>query len=48
MAEVVATLGDLLGPNVELDQPLMQAGLDSVSATELTRMLSERVGTSLP
>lgn len=45
---VIATLDDMLGINVDPDLPLMQVGIDSVSAIELTRLLSKRVGTLLP
>ena len=38
----------LLGTAVTNDAPLMTVGLDSISATELTRELSEQIHTELP
>lgn len=45
---VATKLHDFLGTKVETDSPLMQAGLDSVSATEVTRLLSEEFRVTLP
>lgn len=45
---VGTTLKDLLGTNVAADVPIWHAGIDSVSATEFTHQLSERVGALLP
>lgn len=42
------TLEDLLGTKVAADVPLMSVGLDSISATEFTRLLSEKIGRELP
>lgn len=38
----------LLGTEIALDVPLMSVGLDSISATEFTRLLGERLGISIP
>jgi len=45
---VRAVVSKHLGTPILDDAPLMAAGLDSISATELTRVLAERVGLELP
>lgn len=42
------TLEDLLGAKIAVDVPLMSVGLDSIAATEFTRLLSEKIGRELP
>ena len=45
VSEVVRTVAkELVGPAVSIDAPLMQAGLDSLGATEFRSRLSEQLG----
>ena len=45
---VVAILGDLLGRDVAPDEPLMDAGLDSLSGVELKQQLESEFAVELP
>ena len=45
---VSAALAQVLGTEIRLDQPLLEAGLDSLGATELVHILSERLSLDLP
>ena len=47
-AAAAATARTLLGTEVMAEVPLMSAGLDSIAATEFTRILGEAVGVALP
>jgi len=44
----MTTLEELLGTKVDSEIPLMSAGIDSIAATEFTRLLSDKVGIALP
>lgn len=44
----VETAKTLLGTEVSAEVPLMSAGMDSIAATEFTRILSDAVGMGLP
>jgi len=46
--EVKALLEDLVGIDIRGDVPLMAAGVDSIAASEVNRLLSDRIGISLP
>ena len=46
--DLVATASELAGTSVSADAPLMSAGLDSISATELSTRISGRLSTELP
>ena len=49
IAEAIsASLLEVQGTIVEMDTPLMAAGLDSISATEFARTLAEQFDTELP
>ena len=39
---------EVQGTTVAADTPLMSAGLDSIGATELANVLTQRLGTALP
>ena len=39
---------EVQGTTVAADTPLMSAGLDSIGATELANVLTQRLGTELP
>lgn len=45
---VEANVHSFLGTSISKETPLVSAGLDSISATELTRVLSEQLGVDLP
>ena len=45
---ISSTLSDILGTTVATDAPLMSVGLDSISASEFTNALAERLHTELP
>jgi len=47
-AQIAALVRELLGGNVAPDQPLMEAGLDSLSAVELRNTLEASFGLELP
>jgi acyl carrier protein/3-oxoacyl-(acyl-carrier-protein) synthase len=47
-SQVMATVRDVLGSEVEADEPLMNAGLDSLGAVELRNAISAKVGVQLP
>lgn len=47
-ASAVAAARTLLGTDIAAEVPLMSAGLDSIGATEFTRVLGESVGVALP
>jgi acyl carrier protein len=46
--ELQALLADLLGERVAADQPLMEAGLDSIGAVELRNAVAAKFGVDLP
>ena len=48
LQELQALLSGLVGSPVPADQPLMEAGLDSIGAVELRNAVSERFGIELP
>ena len=39
---------EVIGTTISADAPLMESGLDSISATELLQQMSERLDTELP
>ena len=41
-------MSEVLGTEVEIDMPLMAAGIDSLGATELQRELGETLSAELP
>lgn len=41
-------MSGLLGFNINADEPLMDAGLDSIGAVELRNSVSEKYGVDLP
>ena len=45
---VVSSLFQVLGHEIEMDQPLLEAGLDSLGATELVSILAEQLSLELP
>jgi len=45
---VESCIRDFLGTSVPKNVPLVSTGLDSISATELVRVLSDRLNTTLP
>ena len=45
---ILAVVLDVQGTAVAVETPLMSAGLDSISATELGNVLAERFDTELP
>jgi acyl carrier protein len=47
-SQVAATVRGLLGADVGADEPLMEAGLDSLGAVELKNALERTVGAELP
>jgi acyl carrier protein len=47
-AQLVHVVGELLGTAVDPDQPLMEAGLDSIGAVELKNAVSSNFGIDLP
>jgi len=46
--ELETLLADLLGERVAADQPLMEAGLDSIGAVELRNAVAAKFGVDLP
>ena len=48
LAELQAIIGTMIGSDVSVDQPLMEAGLDSLSAVELRNELGDKFGMELP
>ncbi len=48
LQELQALLSGLVGSPVPADQPLMEAGLDSIGAVELRNAVSEKFGIELP
>ncbi len=46
--ELETLLADLLGEHVAADQPLMEAGLDSIGAVELRNAVAAKFGVDLP
>ena len=47
-AEIAAAVQDILGNSVSASEPLMAAGLDSLSSVELTNALQRKLGVQLP
>ena len=47
-AEIIAAAQDIVGNTVSASQPLMTAGLDSLSSVELTNALQRKLGVQLP
>eukprot|EP00957_Ditylum_brightwellii_P146245 11135609-Ditylum_brightwellii.AAC.1 len=47
-SRVSSAVQAVLGRRVAADEPLMEAGLDSLAATQLQRSLSEATGAQLP
>ena len=48
VSSVQSIVGNVLGKYVSADEPLMQAGMDSMSAIELRSALASKFGVSLP
>ena len=46
--ELTAIAAEVTGTTIAADAPLMSAGLDSLSATELSTRISEHLNTELP
>ena len=47
-AEIAATVQDIVGNPISVTEPLMAAGLDSLSSVELTNALQRKLGVQLP
>lgn len=48
VSELIETTAKLIGTIVSVDASLVSAGLDSISATELSTSLSDSLDTELP
>ena len=48
LQELTSIASEVIGSTVSADAPLMDAGLDSISAMELLNQISERLDTELP
>ena len=48
LKELTGIAAEVTGTNISADAPLMDSGLDSIGATELSTRISERLHTELP
>ena len=48
LKDLTGIASDVLGTTISANAPLMDAGLDSISATKLKQQMSERLDTELP
>ena len=48
LTRVMAAVESILGPKIDMNQPLMDAGLDSLGAVELKNAIDTTVGVELP